>query len=276
VLGNKPQSASHEPRFAILQKAIEVCGRSPSEDRGRVQALLDLIEGRDEELLVETGGLDDKHFKTLVEQLQALLLRKRRLVEDGAPIDLDHMLRPGRRTPLSILCTQFLGDEPSVDFWVAQLLTQVMRWCSKNPSDKPQAVLLFDEADRYLPANRQPATKAPMENLLKRARSAGLGVLLATQSPGDLDYKCRDQVLTWMIGRIKEKVAIGKVRPMLEASRQPYETRLPAMKQGEFFLVREAGVSTVEADLNLVPTKQVPEEQILELAREMGMTPYVG
>jgi DNA helicase HerA-like ATPase len=52
-----------------------------------------------------------------------------------------------------------------------------------------QAVLPCDEADRYLPARRQPSTKAPMEDLLKRACSAGLGVFLATQSPGDFDYK---------------------------------------------------------------------------------------
>jgi hypothetical protein len=275
VLGNKPQSASHEPRFAILQKAIEVSGRSTSEARGTVQALLQLIEERDEELLVETGGLDDKHFKVLVEQLQALLMRKRRLLEDGEPIDLDGMLRAGRRTPLTILCTQFLGDEPSVEFWVAQLLTLIMRWCSRNPAGRLQAVLLLDEADRYLPASRQPATKAPMENLLKRARSAGLGLMLATQSPGDLDYKSRDQVLTWVIGRIKEKVALGKVRPMLEPSRLPYESKLPAMKQGEFFLVRESGVLIVQADLNLLPPQQLSEEQILDLAQAQAITEEV-
>ena len=46
---------------------------------------------------------------------------------------------------------------------------------------------MFDEADLYLPAQSKPATKAPMEGLLKRARAAGIGLMLATQSPGDLD-----------------------------------------------------------------------------------------
>src|SRR5207244_2256736 len=127
--------------------------------------------------------------------------------------------RPGK-TRLSVINTQFLGDQAAVDFWLAQFLIALDRWANKNPSaDRLQAVLLFDEADQYLPATRQPATKAPMENLLRRARSKGVGLFLATQSPGDLDYKCRDQIRIWLVGRVKEKVAIDKLRPMLEAAR---------------------------------------------------------
>src|SRR5438445_6781491 len=82
-----------------------------------------------------------------------------------------------------------------------------------------QAVFLFDEADVYLPATRQPATKAPMEDLLKRARSAGVGVFLATQSPGDFDYKCKENVRSWLIGRVKETRAIEKLKPILLAAK---------------------------------------------------------
>jgi len=71
---------------------------------------------------------------------------------------------------------------------------------AKNPSPGGalQAVFLFDEADVYLPAPGS-SHEGPMESLLKRARSAGVGLFLATQSPGDLDYRCRDQVLTWLV-----------------------------------------------------------------------------
>ena len=58
----------------------------------------------------------------------------------------------------------------------------------------------------------KPATKEPMENLLKRARSAGLGVLLATQSPGDFDYKCRENINTWFVGKIKEDNITSRFR----------------------------------------------------------------
>lgn len=131
---------------------------------------------------------------------------------------------------------------------------------AKNPADSLQAVFLFDEADLYLPATGAiPATKGPMESLLKRTRSAGLGMFLATQSPGDLDYRCRDQVLTWLIGRVKEPVAIAKLKPMLD--------KLAGQKAGEFYLVREADVTPVAADRNLIPTEQVTEDRILMLAK---------
>ena len=77
-----------------------------------------------------------------------------------------------------------------------------------------------------------------MENLLRRA-SRGIGLFLATQSPGDLDYKCRDQIRTWLLGRIKEKVAIDKLRPMLEVGAGDIASRLPGQATGEFYLVRE-------------------------------------
>jgi DNA helicase HerA-like ATPase len=119
----------------------------------------------------------------------------------------------------------------------------------------------------YLPASRQPAIKGPLECLLRRARSAGIGLLLATQSPGDLDYKCRDQIRTWLIGRIKEQVAIGKVKPMLEARRVDAAVKLPGQGTGEFYLVREREVAAVLSQPSLISTVQLPEERILELAR---------
>jgi hypothetical protein len=118
-----------------------------------------------------------------------------------------------------LISTRFLGDAAGVDFWVSQLLAAVSRWCVKSPQPRLQALLLFDEADVYLPAGtKQPATKGPMEDLLKRARSAGVGVFLATQSPGDFDYKCKENMRTWLIGPVKEPRAIEKLKPMLLAA----------------------------------------------------------
>ncbi|MBY0460411.1 MAG: hypothetical protein K2V38_24105, partial [Gemmataceae bacterium] len=120
--------------------------------------------------------------------------------------------------------------------------------------------------DAYLPAVGKPATKGPMEGLLKRARSAGIGLFLATQSPGDFDYRCRDQVLTWLVGRVKEPVAIGKLKPLLE-SRPGAADRLAEQKAGEFYLAREGDVRPIQTERNLIPTEQLPEDRILELAR---------
>jgi DNA helicase HerA-like ATPase len=188
-------------------------------------------------------------------------------------LDVDALLgtgphaRPGR-VRLSVVSTRFLGDSAKVDFWVSQLLVAVSRWCAKSPQPRLQAVFLFDEADVYLPAGtKQPATKAPMEDLLKRARSAGVGVFLATQSPGDLDYKCKENVRTWLIGRVKEPRALEKLKPMLAAAKGDVTDKLAGQATGEFYLVRESSVTAVRSDESLIRTEQLAEKEIVELAR---------
>ncbi len=259
-----------DPRLAILGKAIDVLARQPGKQVS-LAALRQLIADQDDDLLIEVDGFDDKHFRKLAENLLTLSLTRKSLFDVGPPLDIDELLgrgaaaRPGK-TQLSIISTQFLGDPTVTDFWVAQFLVAVGRWASKNPADRLQAVFMFDEADQYLPAMRQPSSKAPMEHLLKRARSAGVGVFLATQSPGDFDYKCRDQIRTWLIGRVKEPVAINKLRPMLEAGRLDAAAKLPRQGTGEFYLARESEVIAVRTDPSLISTRQVPEDQIVELA----------
>ena len=150
-------------------------------------------------------------------------------------------------------------------FWVAQLLMTLGRWISKSPAvdGSLQAVILFDEADLYLPAVRQPATKEPMEHLLKRARSAGLGLLLATQSPGDFDYKCRDNIRTWFVGQVKEANSIAKMKPMLSDCR--VDVGLPAPGPGARRVPpdprrRRHGFKTHPS---AVEPRQVPEDEIV-------------
>ena len=173
------------------------------------------------------------------------------------------------RVRLSVISTRFL-DPARVEFWVSQLLVAVSRWCATSPPPRLQAVFLFDEADVYLPAgNKQPATKAPMEDLLKRARSAGVGIFLATQSPGDFDYRCKENVRTWLIGRVKEPRALEKLKPMLTAAKGGVTDKLAGQGTGEFYLVRESSVTAVRSDESLMRTEQLPENQIAQLAHAL-------
>jgi len=259
---------SPDPKSVILQKAIEVLGRSGTVT---VRALQQLVSDMDESLTNETEGYEERHFKKLGQDLLTLAHMHRRLLEGGEPLDIDALLGRGAsartgRTRLTVVNTQFLGDEATVEFWVAQFLLCIDRWRAKSPSAALQAVFFFDEAEKYLPAVGKPASKAPMESLLRRGRSAGVGIFLATQSPGDLDYKCRDQVATWLLGLLKESVAIAKLKPMLDRKPDAAD-KLAGQSAGEFYLVREAGVSPIRVARNLVQTAQLPEGRILELAR---------
>jgi DNA helicase HerA-like ATPase len=126
--------------------------------------------------------------------------------------------------------------------------------------------VLFDEADLYLPALSKPPTKEPMENLLKRARSAGLGLLLATQSPGDFDYKCKENLHAWFVGLVKEKTALEKMKPMLSESRVDVSAKLPGQEVGQFFLIKEGRAHAIHAERSLIKTLQLSEAEILSLA----------
>jgi hypothetical protein len=256
---------------AILAKAIETLAAAGGAEI-TVRTLRDVIERQDDDLVNAIGGgYPEKYFKTLGERLLTLELNNRQLLNGDERLDVDALLGTGSyaqpgRVRLSIISTRFLGDAARTDFWVSQLLAAVVRWCAKSPQPHLQAVFLFDEADLYLPALRQPATKAPMEDLLKRARSAGVGLFLATQSPGDFDYKCKENVRTWLIGRVKEPRAIEKLKPML-AARNGAADKLAAQGTGEFFLVRESNITSVRSEPSFMRTEQLPEEQITALSR---------
>lgn len=266
---------SPDPKVVILKRAIEVLSQVPGQ-AVTVRGLQQLVNDRDETLTGAFEGYEDKHYKKLSEELLTLTHHHRRLLEEGEPLDIDTLLGRGPaaqtgRTRLTIINTQFLGDSGTIDFWLSQFLLALNRWRAQNPSPdgRLQATFLFDEADQYLPAGaKQPATKGPMEDLLRRARSAGMGLFLATQSPGDFDYKCRDQVSNWLIGRVKETVAINKLRPMLEAAKVDAASRLPGQLAGQFYLARETGVTSVQAERNLISANQLREDRILALARE--------
>ena len=174
------------------------------------------------------------------------------------------------RTRLSIIYTGFLGDNENILFWVSQFLSEALRFCQRNPNDELQAVVMFDEADLYIPANAKPATAEPLQSLLKRARSAGLGIMLATQSPGDLDYKSRDQITSWFIGRVREDTALRKLKAAFQsASRaRPRRGAAAARRSASSTSCRKGMVRPMKAQRSLIAAEQVPFDRIEQLARE--------
>jgi hypothetical protein len=95
-------------------------------------------------------------------------------------------------------------------------------------------------------------------------------VFLATQSPGDFDYKCKENVRTWLIGRVKEPRAIEKLKPMLAAAKGSVTDKLAGQATGEFYLVRESSVTAVRSDESFMRTEQLPENEIAELAHRLS------
>jgi hypothetical protein len=269
-------SATHQKQSGTLSVALRILGSRHSREV-TLTDLIHLLEDEDPELSDLTQRMDPsgKIRRDLVAQLDSLRHRNSSLFEAGGEsLSMESLLGLGAharegRTRLSIIYTGFLGDNENILFWVSQFLSEALRFCQRNPNDELQAVVMFDEADLYIPANAKPATAEPLQSLLKRARSAGLGMMLATQSPGDLDYKSRDQITSWFIGRVREDTALRKLKAAFqsESGLEP-ATVLPGQTVGEFHLVQEGLVRPMKAQRSLIEAEQVPFDRIEQLARE--------
>jgi hypothetical protein len=262
-----------QTRLGILGKAIEIAGQSPGAETIGVAEIVALLDDADPDLVASLGKLDPKHFHALVENLETLRLRYGRLLESGGE-ELSPELHFGAgaanragRSRLSIISTQFLGDSAAVEFWVARLLAELARFASQRPADSLQASLFLAEADTYLPARGKPATKEPLLDLLRRARAAGVGVLLATQNPGGLDYRCRDSIRSWFVGKVSDEAALDEMKPLLSECRINVGPKLAGAKTGEFFELGDGGAVAFEAAPALMKTAQLSEREIIELAR---------
>ncbi|EDM23685.1 ATP-binding protein [Caminibacter mediatlanticus] len=115
------------------------------------------------------------------------------------------------RAKISIFYLAHLSDEQRM-FFVTLLLNKIIEWMRRQSgSNRLRAILYMDEIYGYFPPSKNPPSKEPMMILLKQARAFGLGVILSTQNPVDLDYKGLSNIGTWFIGRLQTKQDIQKV-----------------------------------------------------------------
>ena len=127
------------------------------------------------------------------------------LWRQGSPLAMDALLAErGGRVPCNIFYLAHLSDAERM-FVVAAVLNEMVAWMRRQQgSDALRALLYFDEIAGYAPPYpRNPAAKGPLMTLLKQARAFGVGVLLATQNPVDVDYKGLTNMGTWFIGRLQ-------------------------------------------------------------------------
>ena len=123
---------------------------------------------------------------------------------EGEPLDVASLLYDKAGRPrLSILSIAHLSDAERM-YVVTSVLNEVIAWMRQQPGTSSlRALLYMDEVAGYLPPSAMPPSKAPMLTLLKQARAFGLGVMLATQNPADLDYKALGNAGTWFLGRLQ-------------------------------------------------------------------------
>jgi len=138
----------------------------------------------------------------------------------GEPLDIDRLLRARDGRPrLSIVYTAHLSDEERL-FVTALLLDKVKTWMRQQPgTSELRALVYMDEIYGYFPPHpRNPPTKRPLLTLLKQARAQGVGVVLATQNPVDLDYKGLANMGTWLVGKLQASRDRERLQDGLEGS----------------------------------------------------------
>jgi len=123
---------------------------------------------------------------------------------EGEALDIGQMLHgPSGKPRVSIFSIAHLGDSERM-FLVSLLLNQVLGWMrGQSGTTSLRAILYMDEIFGYFPPVSNPPSKLPLLTLLKQARAFGVGIVLATQNPVDLDYKGLANTGTWFIGRLQ-------------------------------------------------------------------------
>jgi hypothetical protein len=138
---------------------------------------------------------------------------------EGDALDVGSLLYTSDGKPkLSVLSIAHLTDNERM-FFITILLNEVLAWVRTQPGTSSlRAVLYMDEIFGYFPPTSNPPSKVPMLTLLKQARAFGLGVVLATQNPVDLDYKGLSNAGTWFLGRLQTQRDKDRVLEGLEGA----------------------------------------------------------
>ncbi len=163
---------------------------------------------------------------------------------EGEPLALERLLyTPQGRPRLAIVSIAHLSDRERM-FVVTTLLNEVLGWMrGLAGTSSLRALIYMDEVFGYLPPVAEPPSKKPLLTLLKQARAFGLGVLLATQNPVDLDYKALSNAGTWFLGRLQTERDRARVLDGLEGAsggqgfdRQQMDQILSGLESRRFLL----------------------------------------
>lgn len=138
---------------------------------------------------------------------------------EGEPLDIQRMyFTPEGKPRISIFCISHLSDSERM-FFVSLLMNQLLGWMrQQSGTTSLRALFYMDEIFGYLPPTANPPSKKPMMILLKQARAFGLGLLLGTQNPVDLDYKALSNIGTWFLGRLQTERDMQRVLDGLQGA----------------------------------------------------------
>jgi hypothetical protein len=220
---------------------------------GRSLDLASLIQSIQKPGVEKIGVFDLETFYPAKERLQ-LAMRLNNLLAapgfsawmTGEPLDIQRLLfTPEGKPRIAIISIAHLSDAERM-FVVTLLLGEIVAWMRRQSGTSSlRALVYMDEIFGYFPPSAMPPSKQPLLTLMKQARAFGLGVVLATQNPVDLDYKGLSNAGTWFIGRLqterdKARVVDGLLSSSAGGMDKGELERLLANLSARVFLMRNA------------------------------------
>ncbi|MDH3685274.1 MAG: hypothetical protein OEP95_03565 [Myxococcales bacterium] len=222
-------------------------------EAGRNLDLGDLIRAIQEPPFQQIGVLDLESFYPAKDRFGLAMDLNNLLASpgfaawrEGEPLDIARLLyTPEGRPRIAVISIAHLSDTERM-FCVTWILNEFVAWMrSQSGTGSLRALLYMDEVFGYLPPTANPPSKLPLLTLLKQARAFGIGVVLATQNPVDLDYKALSNAGTWLLGRLqterdKQRIADGLEGASTAAAafdRKRLETLLSGLATRRFLMV---------------------------------------
>jgi DNA helicase HerA-like ATPase len=237
--------AARDALSAAVSLVLRLLGREPDPAKSREHVLLSVLAerhlaaGRSAELgslmqdvleppIADIGALPVNAFmkrterRTLAAALNTLLASPTFASwRQGATLDVAEWLSPrAGQTPVVIVSVAHLDDEERA-LVLGVLLEEVLSWVrGLSGAQRLRALLVFDEVYGFLPPHpANPPTKRPLVALMKQARAFGVGVVVATQNPMDLDYRALSNAGLWCLGRLQTDADRARVLDGLAAAR---------------------------------------------------------
>lgn len=246
---------AQSPAFILLSTLVDRewrAGRSL-----RLDSLIRLVQDPPTDrigVLTLDAVITPKERQSLGKKLNALLASPSLAAwNQGEPLDIQRLLYTADGKPrLSVISIAHLAETERM-FFTTLLLTSIVAWMRQQPGTSSlRALFYMDEIFGYFPPTANPPSKAPMLTLLKQARAFGLGIVLATQNPVDIDYRGLSNIGLWMIGRLqterdKKRLLDGLIGAdaVDGLDRDELSTRLSALRKREF-LVRNVHSSQIQ------------------------------
>lgn len=169
---------------------------------------------------------------------------------EGVAIDIPKLMScENGRTPVIIYSVAHLVDDAERIFAISMFLEEMLSWMRNQPGTNDlKTCLLLDEMYGVMPPHpANPPTKRPILTMLKQARAHGLGIVICSQNPMDLDYKGMSNAQTWLVGRLQtandRARVVNGICAATPADSRMVETSIARLQPRQFLLVRPSGTA---------------------------------